>query len=142
MKVAIKQQNGMFHFQGKNSAGIEVNIDANPEIGGENKGVRPMELLLYGVGGCTAIDAVLILKKQKQDVTNISIEIEGEREKIGESTPFKKMHVHFIIEGRNLSPTKIEKAISLSMEKYCSASKTLEGNVEITNGYEIIETKP
>jgi putative redox protein len=139
MKVLIQQQNGSFHFKGKNAAGIEINIDANPEIGGEDKGVRPMELLLYGVGGCTAIDTVLILKKQKEKVINISIEIEGERQKIGEASPFKKIHVKFIVEGENLSPKKIEKAISLSMNKYCSASKTLEGNVEITNSYEIIE---
>ncbi len=139
MKVSIKQQNGLFHFQGKNEAGITVNIDANPEIGGENKGVRPMELLLYGLGGCTAIDVVLVLKKQKEEVTNINVEIEGFREKVGEASPFKKMHVHFIIEGKNLSTAKMERAILLSMEKYCSATKTLEGSVEITHDYEVVE---
>ena len=139
MKVKIKQQNGLFHFQGKNEAGIELNIDANPEIGGENKGFRPMELLLYGVGGCSAIDVVLILKKQKEEVTNVSIEIEGQREKVDKAMPFKKIHVHFIVEGKNLSHSKIEKAIALSMNDYCSASKTLKGNVEITYGFEVVE---
>ncbi|MFA9290462.1 MAG: OsmC family protein [Solirubrobacteraceae bacterium] len=139
MKVTLKQQNGLFYFLGKSENGVEVKIDASPDIGGEEKGVRPMELLLYGIGGCSAIDVVLVLKKQKEEVTNISLEIEGFREKIGEASPFKKINVHFIIEGKNISSSKVERAIKLSMEKYCSATKTLEAGVEITHSYTILE---
>ncbi|WP_353571183.1 OsmC family protein [Candidatus Albibeggiatoa sp. nov. BB20] len=121
----------------ESDSGHGVIIDGAPEIGGKNLGVRPMEMLLMGLGGCTSMDVLSILKKQRQNITDCQIEIEAER---ATEIPkiFTKIHLHFIIKGQNLKESAVERAISLSAEKYCSASAMLEKAAEITHDFEII----
>jgi putative redox protein len=128
--INIKQVNENFKLEATNENGNVISMDASPEIGGENSGFRPMQLLLSAVGGCSAIDVISILKKQKQNITGLEIEVEGEREKIEEYTLYRKITLHFKING-NVDFEKAEKAIKLSLDKYCSVSKTLEPTAEI-----------
>jgi len=121
----------------ESGSGHGVIIDGAPEIGGKNLGVRPMEMLLMGLGGCTSMDVLSILKKQRQQITDCQIEIEAER---SDDIPkvFTKIHLHFIVKGHNLKQSSVERAINLSAEKYCSASAMLEKAAEITHDFEII----
>ena len=139
MKVELNRVDDAFHFQAKGASEIVVNIDAAEAIGGKNQGARPMELLLMGLGGCTSIDVILILKKQRQTLEDIKLVIEGEREKIEgtEMSPFRKINIHFILKG-DLDAKKVEKAIELSMEKYCSATAQLSCSAQITHTYELV----
>ena len=138
MKVELNRVDDAFHFEAKGASGIAVNIDAAENIGGHNAGARPMELLLMGLGGCTSIDLILILKKQRQPLEDLKLVIDGERIKIEgtEMSPFRKINIHFIFKG-NLDKSKVEKAIALSMEKYCSATAQLASSAEITHSFEI-----
>ncbi len=140
MTVEINRVDQDFHFEAKGASGIVVNIDAGENIGGHNAGARPMELLLMGLGGCTAIDVILILKKQRQALKDLKMRIDGEREKIEgtEMMPFRKINIHFIFMG-DLDAKKAEKAIELSMEKYCSATAQLSCSATITHSFEINE---
>ncbi len=131
MKVALKQLNNAYHFEAVNQDGNTVQMDAAPSIGGENKGVRPMQMLLMALGGCSGIDIVLILKRQRQEVEDISMEIEGDRQEGHEPNLFEKIKVHFKIDGAALNRAKVERAVSLSMDKYCSVAKTLEKTATI-----------
>ncbi len=139
MKVELNRVDQDFHFEARGNSTVAVNIDAAENIGGHNAGARPMELLLMGLGGCTSIDVILILKKQKQVLEDIKLVVEGDREKIPgtEMSPFTKINVHFILKGQ-LDPKKVEKAIALSMEKYCSATAQLRASAEITHSFEIL----
>ncbi|MCU0323750.1 MAG: OsmC family protein [Spirosomaceae bacterium] len=138
MKVELTRVDDAFHFEAVGVSGVKNNIDANPEIGGHNMGSRPMELLLMGLGGCTAIDVILILKKQRQVIDDLKITVEGDRVKIEgtEMSPFRKINVHFAFKG-DLNIDKVEKAIKLSMEKYCSATAQLSPTAEISHSFEI-----
>jgi len=133
MKVALERVNGAFHFQVKNERGYVVDLDKRVEQGGSDLGASPMELLLMGVAGCSAIDMISILQKQRQEVTSYKTEVEGEREKIGEASPFKKIHCTIYLEG-DIVLEKALKAAKLSFEKYCSVSKTLEPTATVTYG--------
>ncbi|ORU90022.1 MAG: peroxiredoxin [Cycloclasticus sp. symbiont of Poecilosclerida sp. M] len=136
MKVRIKWvENAM--FLGISGSGHSVIMDGPPESGGENLGLRPMEMLLTGMGGCTAFDVKMILDKARQNVTDCVAEIEAER---ADAVPavFTKIHVHFIITGKGLSDKAVARAVSLSAEKYCSASIMLSKSVDISHDYEII----
>jgi putative redox protein len=139
MQVELNRVNDAFHFEAKGVSNVVVNIDAAEDIGGTNAGARPMELLLMGLGGCTSIDVLLILKKQRQIVEDLKLIVSGEREKIEgtEMTPFRKINVHFNFKGF-LESQKVEKAINLSMEKYCSATAQLMCSAVITHSFEII----
>ena len=139
MKVELNRVDDAFHFQAKGASEIVVNIDAAEAIGGKNQGARPMELLLMGLGGCTSIDVILILKKQRQALEDSKLVIEGDREKIEgtEMSPFRKINIHFILKG-NLDAKKVEKAIELSMEKYCSATAQLSCSAQITHTFELV----
>lgn len=125
-------------FVGESSSGHAVVMDGPPESGGRNLGVRPMEMLLLGMGGCTAFDVLHILKKARQQVTDCVVELKAER---AEEAPkvFTRIHAHFIVTGEGLSEKQVERAIQLSAEKYCSASIMLGKAAEITHGYEIVE---
>lgn len=138
MRIELNRVNDAFHFEAKGASDVIVNIDAAENIGGNNQGARPMELLLMGLGGCTSIDVILILKKQRQVIEDLKLVIDGEREKIEgtEMTPFTKINIHFIFKG-NLDLKKIEKAIELSMEKYCSATAQFAPLATITHSVEI-----
>ncbi len=131
MKINIKRLNDNFHMEASNEDGNTIQMDSSPEIGGEGKGMRPMQLLLAAVGGCSAIDVVLILKKQKQVIESFEIEVEGEREKIEEYSLFRDICLHFKFTGK-VDLDKAERAVKLSVDKYCSVSKTLEPTAKIT----------
>lgn len=139
MKIEIARVGDGFHFEGSGSSDVKVHTDGSPEIGGQNLGVRPMELLLMGLASCSAIDVVLILKKQKQDITDFRIVADGDREQ-EEGTqrkPFRKVHLTFKFAGNALDENKINRAIALSMEKYCSATAQFEALATITHSVEI-----
>ena len=125
-------------FLGESESGHGVLMDGAPAIGGRNLGPRPMELLLLGAGGCTSFDVVTILKKGRQDITDCYVELDAER---AESDPkvFTKIHMHFVVKGRNVKPEAVEKAIRLSAEKYCSASIMLGATAKVTHDFEVIQ---
>jgi putative redox protein len=135
MKVRIKWIEGVA-FMGESETGHAVVMDGAPENGGRNIGMRPMEMLLIGMGGCTSFDVVTILKKSRQVVIDCVAEIDATRT---EEVPkvFSKIHVHFIVIGNDLNDAQVARAVKLSAEKYCSASIMLGKSVEITHDYEI-----
>jgi len=127
MKISLKRIDDAFNFEAKNEDGRTVLIDAAEKIGGRNQGVRPMQMLLMAAAGCAAIDIISILKKQKQEISDFGIDVEGERESppaTGEAAVFKDVTIHFYLKGK-IDFEKVKRATELSMEKYCSASKTL-----------------
>ena len=130
MKINIKRIDDDFNMEATNDSGNSLLMDASPDIGGHGKGMRPMQLLLSAVGGCSAVDVIIILKKQKQQIDSFEIEVEGEREKIEEYSLFRTITLHFKIKGK-VDPDKAERAVKLSIEKYCSVSKTLEPTAKI-----------
>ena len=130
MKVTLNRVNENFQKKKKNDRGHLVNVDARPEFGGNDMGPSPMELVLMGVAGCSGIDMISILKKQRQEITSFKAEVEGERVQVGEAKPFKDIHVVFYLEG-DIIPEKAARAAQLSFEKYCSVSKTLEPTATI-----------
>jgi putative redox protein len=124
-------------FLAESESGHTVVIDGPASAGGRNIGIRPMELVLLGVGGCTSFDVMSILQKARQDITDCVAEIEAER---ADEIPsvFTKIHFHFVVTGRKLKEAQVKRAIDLSAEKYCSASIMLgRAGVEITHDYEI-----
>ncbi len=125
-------------FLGESESGHAVLMDGPPDAGGRNLGPRPMEMLLLGTGGCTSFDVISILKKSRQAVTDCYVELEAER---AETDPkvFTKIHMHFVIKGKNLKPEAIEKAIKLSADKYCSASIMLGATAAITHDFEVVQ---
>ncbi len=126
-------------FMGEAGSGHAIVMDGPPDHGGRNLGARPMEMLLLGMGGCTAFDVMLILNKSRQPVIDCEVELSAER---ADSEPkvFTRIHVHFIVSGRGLDEKKVARAVSLSAEKYCSASIMLgRAGVEISHDYEIRE---
>nr|VFJ77688.1 MAG: putative redox protein [Candidatus Kentron sp. FW] len=125
-------------FLGESGSGHAVVMDGAPEFGGRNLGVRPMEAILIGLGGCTAFDVVSILRKARQPVDDCVVDIEAER---AENIPkvFTRIHIHYRVIGQGISEERVERAVSLSTEKYCSATIMLSKAVEITHDYEIIE---
>ena len=137
MNISVNWVDGML-MVGKSHSGHSITMDGPPEIGGENLGVRPMEMLLLGVAGCTMIDVVTTLKKMRQDLTNCETKLSAER---ADEHPkvFTDIHIKFIVKGQDLDPKKVEKAITLSAEKYCSASIMLGKTASITHDFEIVE---
>jgi len=135
MKARIKWVEDLM-FIGETDSGHAVVIDGPPDLGGRNLGPRPMELILQGLGGCTAIDVIHILKKARQNVSDCVIELSAER---AETDPkvFTRIHIHFIVSGKELSEKQVERAIALSAEKYCSASIMLGKSVAITHDFEV-----
>ncbi len=136
--IKVKWKGGMA-FEATSEMGHNVIMDAAASVGGADSGPRPMEMVLMGLGGCTSIDVVMMLKKSQPElVTDCEVEIEAER---AEGTPsvFTKIHVHFKITGKELNVKKVERAVNLSAEKYCSVSKMLEATVEMSHDYEIVD---
>jgi putative redox protein len=128
-------------FIAKSDSGHTLIIDGPPDHGGKNLGARPMEMVLMGLGGCTSIDVIDILKKSRQDITDCVTQLTAER---ATSIPavFTKIHIHFVVTGRNLKPRQVERAVELSATKYCSATLMLQrGGVEITHDFELVETE-
>ena len=138
MKAQVKWIDGKM-FLGESGSGHTVVMDGAPEHGGRNIGIRPMELLLIGMGGCSSFDVVDILQKGRHEITDCVAELTAER---ADAIPavFTKIHLHFVVTGRNLKESVVERAVKLSAEKYCSASIMLaNGGVEVTHDFEIKE---
>ncbi|QIE59253.1 OsmC family protein [Rasiella rasia] len=133
MKVTLERKNDNYLLEGIGANKIPVLLDNKTDEGVQ--GASPMELLLMSVGGCSAIDIISILKKQRQEITSYKVEVEGERIKVKEAKPFKAMHVTIYLEG-NIIPLKAKKAADLSFQKYCSVSLTIEPQVPIT--YDVV----
>jgi putative redox protein len=136
MEINLVRKNDKYNFEAQNPAGELVSLDAKPEIGGEGKGFRPMEMLLVGLGGCSGIDVVNVLKKQKEPLDDIKINIKANRRE--EETPaiFKDITIHFDLYG-SLNSQKVERALALTFDKYCSVSKILEQSATIDFTYTI-----
>ncbi len=129
---------GAASFAADSESGHTVQMDGPPEAGGSNQGPRPMEMILMGLGGCAAFDVVSILHKGRQEIVDCVATIEAER---APDIPkvFTRIHVHFTVTGHNLVADKVSRAISLSAEKYCSASIMLAKTAEMSHDFEIIE---
>ncbi|MAC46050.1 MAG: osmotically inducible protein C [Oceanospirillum sp.] len=137
MKSTVKWTDGV-QFVAESGSGHAIIVDGAPDNGGRNTGPRPMELLLMGLGSCSSFDVLTILQKSRQDVVDCKAEVEAER---ADAVPavFTKIHLHFVITGRNLKESQVKRAVEMSAEKYCSASIMLAaGGVEISHDYEII----
>jgi putative redox protein len=137
MEVNLARVDQDFHFAGTGTSGVEIHIDGSPEIGGHNAGARPMELLLMGLGGCSAIDIIQILKKQRQQIDSFNIKVTAEREAGAVPSLFKRIHVHFALRGP-LEEERVGKAVLLSMDKYCSVAAILYKTATITHSFEVV----
>ena len=137
MNISVNWVDGLL-MVGKSDSGHTITMDGPPESGGENLGVRPMEMLLLGVAGCTMIDIVTTLKKMRQDLSHLETKINAERA-TDHPKVFTDIHIQFILKGQNLDEKKVDKAITLSAEKFCSASIMLGETATITHDFEVIE---
>lgn len=138
MQAKIKWTDGV-QFVAESGTGHAMVIDGPPDSGGRNTGPRPMELLLMGLGACSSYDVVTILKKSRQELVDCFTDVQAERV---DAIPavFSKIHLHFVIKGKDLKAAQVERAVKLSAEKYCSASIMLgNAGVEITHSHEVIE---
>lgn len=125
-------------FSGTASSGHTLKMDADDSSGGHNSGFRPMELLLVGFGGCSGMDVISILRKKRQEITGLEINVKGEKT---ETSPkiYKEVHIEYVIKGKGVEPGAVERAISLSLDKYCSVGATLAAAGTITHSFRIIE---
>ena len=137
MNISVNWVDGLL-MVGKSDSGHTITMDGPPESGGENLGVRPMEMLLLGVAGCTMIDVVTTLKKMRQDLSHCETKINAERA-TDHPKVFTNIHIQFTVKGKDLDSKKVDKAITLSAEKYCSASIMLGETATITHDFEVIE---
>lgn len=137
MKARVKWIEGIA-FVGEAESGHAVVMDGAPAAGGRNLGPRPMEMLLLGAGGCSSIDVIMILKKSRQAVSDCYVELEAER---AETDPkvFTRIHMHFVVKGKDIKPEAVEKAVKLSAEKYCSASIMLGATAAMTHDFEVVQ---
>ncbi len=138
MEIKLKRLNRNYHLEATGTNGRTVSIDAGPQDGGDDLGARPMQMLLMGLGGCASIDVISILKKQRQEVDDYNVIVTAEREKDKVPSLFTSIHVKFILTGK-IEKEKLEHAIKLSLEKYCSVAKILEKTAPITYSYTINE---
>ena len=138
MEITLERQNQGVHLVAQNEGGNTVSLDGSPAIGGENLGSRPMELVLMGLGGCSSMDVLSILKKMKVEIGKYDIKIKADREADVVPSLFTDIHVEFIIESDEKNKAKILKAIDLSMDKYCSVTKILEKTAKITHSLTLI----
>lgn len=137
MKTRVKWLDNM-SFVGESGSGHSVVMDGPPEAGGRDLAIRPMEMLLLGLGGCASFDVVMILQKAKQNLVDCEVEIEAKRADT-EPKVFTHIHLHFTVTGNHLSSARVKRAIALSAEKYCSASIMLAKTAKITHDFEIID---
>lgn len=138
MHAKVKWTDGV-QFVAESGSGHALIVDGSLEAGGRNTGPRPMELLLMGLGACSSYDVVTILKKSRQAITDCQVSVEAERV---DAIPaiFSKIHLHFLVTGKDLKEAQVERAVTLSAEKYCSASIMLgNGGVKITHSHEVVE---
>lgn len=138
LKATVKWVNGL-QFVGESGTGHAIVMDSDKDVGGNNTGMRPMELLLAGLGGCSGMDVASILQKKKQQVKDIEINIKGEK---ADTYPkkFTNIEIEFVVSGKDLTEDAVKRAVELSMEKYCSVKATLEGAAKINFSYKIVNT--
>jgi len=137
MEAKVTYVDGM-RFVGEASSGHSVVMDGDPQFGGRNTAPRPTELLLIGLGGCSGMDVISVLKKKRQDVRNLEMNIKGERA-TEHPQKFTEITIEFVVTGRGLSEDAVKRAVELSMEKYCSVKATLEGVARINFTYRVVE---
>lgn len=137
MKINITRINDAVNLYAVNESGHKILFDGSEEIGGQNLGMRPMQVLLSSLGACASMDVLSILKKMQQNVVAYNVEVEGNRVKTGDVSLFENIHIKFSFNG-DLDETKIKRAIELSVTKYCSVAKTLEPTAKITYSFEIL----
>ncbi|MGA8260884.1 MAG: OsmC family protein [Arenicellales bacterium] len=137
MKASVRWVDGMM-FEATADTGHTVVMDGPPDLGGRNRGSRPMEVVLMGTGGCSAADVVSILARARQDIVSCVVELEADR---ADAVPrvFTRIHMHYVVTGRNLKPAAVERAVKLSAEKYCSATQMLSSTAVITHDFEVKE---
>ena len=135
MEITLNRLNDAVHFEATNQDGLSIQLDGSPEIGGINAGVRPMQAVLMSMAGCSAIDVVVLLKKMRQPLDDLQIKVKADQV---DDVPavFSTIHIHYILTG-DIDPDKAEKAVNLSIEKYCSVSKMLEKAATITHSWEL-----
>lgn len=139
MQATVKWVDGVM-FLGESGSGHGVVMDGAPDYGGRNMGVRPMEMILLGLGGCASFDVIRILKKSRQAVSDCRVELDAERAD-GVPSPFTKIHLKFVVSGNGLKLNQVQKAVELSATKYCSASIMLEAaGVQLSHSVEVVET--
>lgn len=136
MKITVKRLNDAYLMEAQNEEGASIRLDTSKEHGATEVAFRPMQLLLAGIGSCSMIDIVDILKKQRQSLQHIEVSVEGEREKEKVPSLFETIHLHYVLHGE-IEENKAKQAVQLSMEKYCSVAKTLEKTAQITYSFEI-----
>lgn len=137
MNLTLTRLSAPYHFTIQNESGNKVETDASTDIGGGDAALRPMELLLAGLSSCSCIDIVLLLQKMRQSLTDIRVDIKAERRENEVPSLFEKIHLHFVLYGA-LEHDKAEKAIDMSIDKYCSVAKILEKTCTITWDFEIL----
>ena len=140
MKAEVNWDHGLT-FSGTSDSGFTVNLGGSPAVGGDNDGFRPMELILTGLIGCTGMDVISILRKKRQEITGFHVTANAEQ---AESFPkvFTKIHIHYLVEGHQVDPKAVERAMELSETRYCPAQAMLAATVDMKLTYEIIETEP
>ncbi|MGC4022083.1 MAG: OsmC family protein [Cyclobacteriaceae bacterium] len=138
IKIELERVDGEFAMEATSETGNKIVFDSSPTEGGHNRGFRPMQSLIAAMGGCSAIDVISILRKQRENLKDIKITVTGEREKDVTPSLYTDIHAHFKLYG-DLDKDKAQKAVSLSMEKYCSVAKTLEKTAKVTYSFEIIK---
>lgn len=136
MQITFKRLDDAYHLVALNEDGNTVNTDGAPDIGGSHKGMRPMQLVLTALGSCSGIDVIHLLKKMRQPLQGFEMTVTGEREKDKTPSLFTDIHIHYILHGP-LDSQKVERAISLSVDKYCSVARILEKTAHITWDFEI-----
>jgi len=140
-KKIVLNWKGKLRFEAKNEKGLSVNFDAPAKYGGDDSAPTPMETVLASLAGCTSFDVVTILKKKRQNISGYSVETEAERTNEPPEV-FTKIHIKYIVKGKNISKDAVERAIQLSNDKYCSVGAMLKKTAEITTSYEIIQEAP
>lgn len=136
MEIRLKRLNNAVHLSAVNENGNRTEFDGTEIIGGQDKAMTPMEALLSAVAACSTLDVIPILKKQRQNLEDLEVVITGNRHKVEEVNPFKDIHMHFILTGK-IDSTKAEKAVNLSVEKYCSVSASLDPAIKVSHSFEI-----
>ncbi len=137
MKIEINRLDDAFHFEAKNEDAKTLQVDAAEAIGGHNAGMRPMQLLLSAIATCSVFDMLIILKKQRQEVKDVKISVTGEREPNAIPAPFTEIDMKFTFFG-NLDAEKVQKAVTMGVEKYCSVGATFDKSIKISYSFEII----
>lgn len=138
MKITLQRSNDSVRFEGSNEAGNTVTVEGSPNIGGEGQGMRPMELLLVSLASCSSMDVVTMLKKMRQPLEDIRVQVDGHRATDQVPAVFTQIHLHFTFKG-DLRPDRVEEALRLSVEKYCSVGRMLDKTATITYDWEMAQ---